>query len=352
MGPSAIRVATRHTARGVAVEVNEQATLKARARFGRPTEGESIIVGRFTASIPLYRVFDGEELRNILDTGEIGGGDYSVAAERAFGSQWGSDPREVSKWGDGQRGQRLGHELFMAEINGQGKVFAHLHAPKVEADVGATSIPLDLCSTGLGCSVQVGSAEVKQWYSVGKGGRLHKVSLDSLRTRGPKMGLKPRKMDLHLGASVKAGPKLAKALNAWMQMKALPRDWDTEKWTPELRRLQRDLQRFYMPDFDMGKKLLTIACKDDCTSWTTQHTRANRDADVARADQISKWQKHFAVSFWIKAVVSAPHYIASPEDALYIGASVWNPETKRWLTLFQSYQGVKMKMKDGRVRFR
>jgi len=352
MGPSAIRVATRHLARGVSVEVNEAATLRARARFGQPTEGESIIVGRFQSPISLYRVFDGEELRNILDTGEIGGGDYSVAAERAFGSQWGSDLKEVAQWGEHQRGNRLGHELFMAEIEGQGKAFAHLHAPKVEADVGKTVIPFDLCSTGLGCSVQVGSAEVKQWYSVGKGGRVRKVSLDSLRRRGPKMGLKPRKMDLHLGANVRAGPKLAKALNAWMQAKALPRDWDTEKWTRELRMLERELRRYYMPEFDMAKKLLTLACKEDCGTWTTQHTRANRDADVARADSLSKWQKHFAVTFWIKAVVAAPHYIASPEDALYIGADMWNPETKRWVTLFQSYEGVKIKMKDGHVRFR
>jgi hypothetical protein len=68
--PSAIRVASRYlTAGTVKVEVIDRATEKARKRFG-----QGIGIGRFKSPIKLYRVFDGEELREILATGEIKGG--------------------------------------------------------------------------------------------------------------------------------------------------------------------------------------------------------------------------------------------------------------------------------------
>lgn len=84
--------ASARQAANVTVEVNERATQRAIQRFG-----EGIAVGKFTSPIKLYRVFDGEELRVTLDTGEIKGGDYSVAGERAYGAQWGSNKAEVER---------------------------------------------------------------------------------------------------------------------------------------------------------------------------------------------------------------------------------------------------------------
>lgn len=282
--PSPARVASRfRAASSVKVEVLDEATEKARKRFG-----QGIAIGRFKSPIKLYRVFDGEELREILDTGEIKGGDYSVAAERAFGAQWGSDRTEVAKWGEGQRGKRLGHELFLAEIDGNGRVFSHLSGAGDQMQPGAGTLDLDpsFCSTGLGCSIPITTNAVNSWYIV-EGGSPRKVSKAELEAVQGEVGLKARDIDLFKGARLTGLPKRLQQAVLWeilqedqeFRKARYNDDWPTQRTMMQEAGLG---PRDSMDKVKMGQLLFRHMCKeigsDECGTWGTSSSKAEAEA--------------------------------------------------------------------------
>ena len=164
------------------------------------------IVAKFVSPIKLYRVIDGEELIDILKKGSIKGGEYAVNMERAYGSQWGANKKEVVQWGIKQQGKRLGHELFLLEIDGNGKTFFNLNNPNKDPAIQKAfeeestepfSIDASLCSTGLGCSVQVETSEVVKWYQIENGTSVEKTlsAIKEIAESGS-LGQKPREITL------------------------------------------------------------------------------------------------------------------------------------------------------------
>ena len=143
-------------AHAVRVVIDRDATLKAREHF--PSMGDQI-VGTFEGSAKLFRVFDGEELSRVLQSGLISGGTYSAKAERSHGASWGENMHALIEWGNRLRGKRYGDDIFLAEVDIGGRTFHHLD-PKVPFDPSgpakqSVSMDLSICSAGLGCSMKV-----------------------------------------------------------------------------------------------------------------------------------------------------------------------------------------------------
>lgn len=164
------KVARRVLAREVRILVDRDATLALRAPH------RECVVGTFDVSFGLYRILDGEELRRIVKTGRITGGTYSVPLERKYGASWGTDVSEVIAWGNGQRGRRLGEDLFLAKIDALDKQFFHLHGESISVDPEGpeqqpATFPLDRCNTGLGCSV-IAATDEATFYSVNTAGQM------------------------------------------------------------------------------------------------------------------------------------------------------------------------------------
>jgi hypothetical protein len=180
----ALRVAKRFVqASDVRVVVDLSATLAARRKYPLFTD---LIVGTFDQSFPLYRIFDGKELKHILSSGKITGGQYSVKAEREHGASWGYNIDGVIAWGNGQRGKRLGNELYLAKLDAFDFRFAHIGPEGVVIDPDgptsqAISMPKETCRTGIGCSViDVGVNDV-DFFQVDPDGRIHPMSLSDLK---------------------------------------------------------------------------------------------------------------------------------------------------------------------------
>jgi hypothetical protein len=141
------------TASSVRIVVDLPKTLEARAKFGHP----EAIVARFDATISLYRILDGEELRRILASGKITGGTYSVKAERAHGASWGENINDLVSWGNRERGNRLGDDIFLAKLDAFDFTFFHLN-PEVEVDPDGpdeqvTTMDRRRINLGLGVSI-------------------------------------------------------------------------------------------------------------------------------------------------------------------------------------------------------
>lgn len=179
-------------AASVKVVIDRDETLKARQRFPGFNEG---IVGTFESAINLYRIFDGEEVARIVRTGRITGGTYSVKAERAYGASWGANITEVIQWGMGQRGKRLGEDLFLAKLDGFDRKFYHL-GPKVDFDPeGAEQqearVDSGICNTGNACTMIDVSANDVDFYTVSSSGQIEKLTLSELKEYVTKKPVKP-----------------------------------------------------------------------------------------------------------------------------------------------------------------
>jgi hypothetical protein len=187
--------------------------MKARDRYPLFTD---MIVGRFDSSVAMYRIFDERELKHILSTGRLTGGQYAVKAEREHGASWGSNITEVITWGNGQRGKRLGEHLYLAKLDAFDTGFAHLD-PGVEIDPNGAkeqrvSFNPARCNTGIGCSfIGIGVNDV-DFYSVSESDQLKSMTLAELKAevkepatttpavpvdeskevRDPSWGLKPK----------------------------------------------------------------------------------------------------------------------------------------------------------------
>lgn len=280
--PSAIRVAARYMTAAVKVEVLDRETEKARERFG-----QGIALGRFKSPIKLYRVLDGEELREVLSTGEIKGGDYSVPGEREYGAQWGADKAQVSQWGERQRGARLGHDLFVAEIEGNDRVFAHLTGGggQMNPGVGTIDLDLDLCSTGLGCSIPVQSNSVLNWYIV-EDGAPRQVTVAELKEMLPRVGIKTRDLDIYKGVRFPRLPKKMEKALRWLILRDMPefRKAQRERDIRTERALREEWGVTWgdgMDDDKLGKALIQRLCKqegEECALWSTMYSKAEKDA--------------------------------------------------------------------------
>jgi hypothetical protein len=229
-------------------------------------------------------------MMNILDTGSIKGGDYSVPGERAFGAQWGADQGAVAQWGERQRGKRLGHELFMAEINGKGRVFAHLSGAdgKLQPDSGEVSLDPSFCATGLGCSVHINIKDVVNWYAV-ENGTPKRTTLNKLIDLSGSLGQKPRDLDLFKGAWLYNLPsQMQKALRY-------------EVYLGQSSGLKMDRDR-------IGRLVISTMCREGvCEDWGTSITRANSQASPSNADG----ENSFAVVVALTAHVAAPYHEVS-----------------------------------------
>lgn len=165
------------------VVVDVDATLRARERY--PLFGE-IIVGTFEQSASLYRLFDGEELGRVLASGKLTGGNYSVKPEREHGASWGHDVSAIIRWGNSQRGGRLGKKLFLAKIDTLDRRFAHL-GPGFDIDPSGPleqsfSMPMTTCNLALGCSVMnVDVDDVDVFYRVREDGQIERLSYTELK---------------------------------------------------------------------------------------------------------------------------------------------------------------------------
>jgi hypothetical protein len=160
----------------VRIFIDRDLTLASRARYK-----DDSIIATFDDPITLYRVLDGEELARIHDTGIIEGGMFAVTSERAYGASWSATLEKLPEWGISWSGgkarfARLGRDLFIAKIQGQGLLFYHQGPQNVPFDpAGSLWQPSQMdaseCHTGLGCSLRVG-AWVAEYSRVTSSGQL------------------------------------------------------------------------------------------------------------------------------------------------------------------------------------
>jgi hypothetical protein len=189
----------------VNVSVDVPASFAARSRY--PLFNE-LIIGVFDQSVPLYRVMDGEEVRRILSSGKIVGGNYAVKAERDFGASWASDVSSVIDFGNRQRGGRLGQTLYVARIDGRGRRFAHL-GPGLTLDqtgpeIQRFTLDISKCNPGLGCSVvDVSLGDVEAFFELLPDGTLDRKDLENLRDLSREPTLNDVRVEAPLGLKVK-----------------------------------------------------------------------------------------------------------------------------------------------------
>lgn len=183
------------------IGVDLDATKKARKDFPAHPEG---VVARFLSPVWLYRILDEEELVRIVRTGYVTGGTYSVRAERSFGASWGTDLAQILQWGRGQRGGRLGDRLYLARLEGRGRVFYHLDLglPEPIGEIpDQIRINPDRIGIALGASIpQVQLAQV-DLYRVPPQGPIQPVSAPEIRQivqDRPVQGVELRPINPHL----------------------------------------------------------------------------------------------------------------------------------------------------------
>jgi gamma-polyglutamate biosynthesis protein CapA len=320
------QVAARYLKTAVKVEVNRKFTTKGN------------IVGRFLSSIPLYRAMDGEELKKVLDTGEIKGGEYSTPFESRWGAQWTASKSAAFSFGINQAGKRLGHEIFIAETNGRGQVFGHLSTKPEEWDFdGSKEINKSFCNTGLGCSIQTRIQDVKNWYQI-KNGKPVKVSLGELKALAPSLGLKPRDLMLFKGGLIHPSAKLKKALQIQTVIAQYPSDLDNIPGNSKQRHLAiRDLGGYKrITNQEILRELCEKSCNED---WTTSGAQAERDANKGRADNINT----FAVIASIDAIAAAPNFQVDFEKGSEVkmrSLQMWVPHVRKLKNDYSTWKSV------------
>jgi len=165
-------------------------TVKYRKKF--PGFKDTLIVGKFLASVSLYRIFDFDEFLGLMYrfNSDIKGGTFAIPAERTFGASWSGSLQDALDFGTGWKSRgRLKGQLYIAEIDGNGKTFSHL-APNIDPifdgfaldNAFQSNMHVDSCRGELGCSVvHVRPSKVKTWYRVDESGHPEKVSVQELQ---------------------------------------------------------------------------------------------------------------------------------------------------------------------------
>jgi len=319
----------------VKVQVSPRGTNKARKQFGG-----AIAIGKFLSPIQLFRVFDGEELRRILSTGKIEGGSYSIAGERAYGSQWGSNRTEIAQWGEAQRGKRLGHELFMAEIQGKGRSFAHLEGAGGKMDPKAGTIDLDpaFCSSGLGCSLKVETSDVLQWYTV-RGGGAEPTPLLELQGQLGQVGLREREIVFYKGTFYKES---ANAVTRALQLRLVEEEADRTRSDPgpNLRSLKIGVGD-YMPEEALGRALFSKICSlRGCDRWGVSIARAEYEAGTNLSNLR---QRSFALIACVSATAAVPDMKANLNEASIKFVDVYSKTLREWIRIWNPWGSTRVR---------
>ena len=184
-----IRNIRKHASGTVSVLLDVEGTRRFREKY--PGFKHSLVIGKFMAPVSLYRVFDQEERNHLIHGGGyISGGTYAVKAEREIGASWSGSLHDALEFGTGWKSRgRLKGTLYIAEIDGNHKLFSHLD-PQIDPpfeqaaanDPPLAKMQVERCSGGLGCSVAaVQVSAVKAWYRVGENGHPEKVSFHDLQ---------------------------------------------------------------------------------------------------------------------------------------------------------------------------
>jgi len=168
----------------IRVVVDLPKTLAARKKYPMFTD---MVVGRFDQTVRMYRIFDASELKRILATGKITGGQYAVKAERDHGASWGHNINEVISWGiSHSKAGRIGGDLYLAKMDAFDKYFAHLD-PNLKVDLDGPdeqemTMDADRCYTGLGCSIIDVDVRDCEFYSVDpKTEQIERIRLSELK---------------------------------------------------------------------------------------------------------------------------------------------------------------------------
>lgn len=151
-----------------------------------------LIVAEFDSSMTMYRVVDEEEMRRILQTGQVTGGTFSVKPEREMGASWGKNPSDVIAFGLGWRKQgRLKGRLFLLKLEAIGKTFLHLGPENsITENPWETGIDkpvvidfdADRAYTGLGASIEdVSLNDLDGVYEVDQNHQITKVDEATLK---------------------------------------------------------------------------------------------------------------------------------------------------------------------------
>jgi 2'-5' RNA ligase len=134
-----------------------------------------LVLAEFDSSISMYRVVDEAEMRRILATKRITGGNYSVKPEREVGASWGHDISAILNFGQSNT-DRLKGRLFILKIEAIGKTFLHLDPREgVKEDPWSSDLAApvrldfdaDRANPGLGASIEdVSLDDVDDIYEV------------------------------------------------------------------------------------------------------------------------------------------------------------------------------------------
>lgn len=203
----------------IQVEVDAAKTAQARQRWSQHPD---LVVGRIVSTLPLYRVFDGEELSRVLRKGVFSGGFFSAGPERAFGASWGTNISEVLQWGEGQRGRRLGDDLFLAKADGFDAEFAHLDpdcSPPVDLSDPNQVVSVDSrrFNTGLGASLRIELSDV-DLFKVGPDLQLERISVAQAKELTSGMGdvlLRKQQEGLLIGSILDVPVSVAETGGRW-----------------------------------------------------------------------------------------------------------------------------------------
>jgi hypothetical protein len=296
----------------VTISLDQDESLLAR----RKHETSQMVVGTFLSPIDLYRIFDGEELRNIV-AGNPFGGHFSTEAERSYGSAWGADLDEVLRFGRYHKG-RLGNELFVAQIQGEGRRFSNLGNEAFFLKPDAYDVPVNICNIGLGCSVDVMPQDVLRWWEV-KGDQLVPTTWNALVAMAPHVATDPRKRDLWLGANLVVNDmRLTRTLLWYAEDREIHR-------IPDAKQQQEALWQHSprTPLVTIKPNVLLKACQQQGYSrWQTSYYIAAQDAGVSSDNAFALLFRSTA-----KVTVQSPGFFAEPASVVVNKIIMWDPQT-------------------------
>jgi hypothetical protein len=228
----------------------------------------------------------------------------------------------------------------MAEINAQGMPFSHMQVMDLDITQPTVQISEETCSTGTGCSLKVKASDVKRWYVV-EDGQATPAKWADLVEQAETTGLKPRDLELYLGALVKPPKRMAVYMYAELAYIRLRRIQDRkERWQAE-RKIPRATKPSGWPD-----SLLRVACLKgaNCSEWSTSERQAESDSKMSS----SNGKNAFSVMFKAHTKGAAPEHVARPETFTLDMVLVYDPETRLWEQLFNTFMGTapKLRMDD------
>jgi hypothetical protein len=225
---------------------------------------EGLLVGSFDGQMTLYRVFDGEEMAKIIETGKVTGGKYSVPAERVMGASWAHDISSAIRYGNNARGARLGKDIYLAKMDAMDKKFLHLGPESIKLDPSVdeqlVTIPKTTCNLGLGCSVSnVSIHDVDEFFKVLPNDQIESINIHDLKTartvlrrassaqEAKELLLKSEEVASNLVAEAKAIRAAARVLAGILQRSAKGQEPSDGKDGPKWDEAVKTLDKYKIP---------------------------------------------------------------------------------------------------------